>query len=55
MDCFHKLCLSGTPSENRQVEILGIGWPEVIVLMRNESVPLEVMPVVFKCSVQEMR
>ena len=39
----------------RQVEILGIGWPEVIDLMRNESVPLEVMPVVFKCSVQEMR
>ena len=36
----------------RQVEILGIGWPGVIGLTRNESVPWEVMPEVFKCSVQ---
>ena len=35
----------------RRVEILGIGWPGVIGLMRNESVPWEVMPEVFKCSV----
>ena len=55
VDCFHKLYLSGTPSENSQAGILGIGWPDVINLMRSESVPLEVMPVVFKCSVQEMR
>ena len=39
----------------RQVEILGIGWPGVIGLTWNESVPWEVMPEVFKCSVQEMR
>ena len=39
----------------RWVETLGIGWPGVIDLMQNESVPLEVMPAVFKCSVQEMR
>ena len=39
----------------RRVEILGIGWPGVIDLMQNESAPLEVMPVVFKCFVQEMR
>ena len=39
----------------RQVEILGIGWPRVIGLTHNESVPWEVMPEVFKCSVQEMR
>ena len=39
----------------RRVEILGIGWPGVISLTRNESVPWEVMPEVFKCSVQEMR
>ena len=39
----------------RRVEILGIGWPGVIGLMRNESVPWEVMPEVFKCSVREMR
>ena len=32
-----------------------MGWLGVIDLMRNESVPLEVMPAVFKCSVQEMR
>ena len=37
------------------VEILGIGWPGVIGLTRNESVPWEVMPEVFKCSVREMR
>ena len=34
---------------------MGIGWPGVIGLMRNESVPWEVMPEVFKCSVREMR
>ena len=39
----------------RWVEILGIGWPGVIGLTRNESVPWEVMPEVFKCSVREMR
>ena len=39
----------------RRVEILGIGWPGVIGLMWNESVPVEVMPEVFKCSVREMR
>ena len=39
----------------RRVEILGIGWPGVIGLTWNESVPWEVMPEVFKCSVQEMR
>ena len=33
------------------VEILGIGWPGVIGLTRNESVSWEVMPEVFKCSV----
>ena len=56
MDFFHKVCLSGTPSENSQAEeILGIGWPEVIGLMRNESIPWEVMPEIFKCSVREMR
>ena len=37
------------------VEILGIGWPGVIGLTRNESVPWEVMPEVFKCSFREMR
>ena len=36
----------------RQAEILGIGWPGVIDLMWNESVPWEVMPEVFKCCVQ---
>ena len=55
-DCFHKLCLSGTPRKIvRRVEILGIGWPGVIGLTRNEFVPWEVMPEVFKCSVREMR
>ena len=39
----------------RQVEILGIGWPGVISLMWNESVPWEFMPEVFKCSVRELR
>ena len=39
----------------RRVEILGIGWPGVIGLTWNESVPWEVMPEVFKCSVQEIR
>ena len=38
-----------------RVEILGIGWPGVIGLTRNESVPWEVMPKVFKCSVREIR
>ena len=37
------------------VEILGLVWPEVIGLIRNESVPWEVMPEVFKCSVRETR
>ena len=39
----------------RRVEILGIGWSGLIGLMQNESVPWEVMPKVFKCSVWEMR
>ena len=39
----------------RRVEILGLGWPWVISLIRNESVPWEVMPEVFKCSVRETR
>ena len=39
----------------RWVEILGIGWSGLIGLMQNESVPWEVMPKVFKCSVWEMR
>ena len=39
----------------RQVEILGIGWLGVIGFTRNESVPWEVMPELFKCSVREMR
>ena len=56
VDCFHKLCLPGTPSENSQgVEILEIGWLGVIDFMRNVSVPWEVMPEVFKCSVRETR
>ena len=37
-----------------RVEILEIGWPGVINLMRNESVPLEVIPAVFKRSVRKM-
>ena len=39
----------------RWVEILGIGWLGVISFMRNVSVPLEVKPEVFKCSVREIR
>ena len=39
----------------RRVKILGIGWSGVIGLSRNESVPWEVMPEVFNCSVWEMR
>ena len=39
----------------RRVEILRIGRPGVIGLTPNESVPWEVMPEVFKCSVHEMR
>ena len=39
----------------RPVEILEIGWPGVIGLTQNKSVPWEVMPEVFKCSVREMR
>ena len=34
---------------------MGIGWPEVISLTRNESALWKVMPEVFKCSVREMR
>ena len=39
----------------RRVEILATGWPGVIGLMWNESVPLEVMPQIFRCSVREMK
>ena len=39
----------------RRVEILGIRWLGIIGFMRNESVPWEVMPEVFKCSVREIR
>ena len=39
----------------RLVEILGIGWLGVIGLTQNESAPGEVVPEVFKCSIQEMR
>ena len=35
----------------RWVEILGIGWPGVVGLIRNESAPWDVIPEVFKCSV----
>ena len=50
VDCFQKLCLSGTPQKIvRRVEILGIGWPGVIGFTWHESVPWEVMPEVFKC------
>ena len=38
----------------RQGEMLGIGWPGVIVLMQNESVPWEGIAEVFKCSVREI-
>ena len=39
----------------RRVEILEIGWPGIIGLTRNESVPWEVMPEISKCSVREMK
>ena len=39
----------------RGVEIWGIGWPGVIGLTRNESIPWEVLPEVFKSSVRAMR
>ena len=39
----------------RWVEILGLGWPEVIGLIQNEYVPWEAMPEVFKLSVRETR
>ena len=39
----------------RRVEIVGLGWPGVISLIRNESVPWEVMPEVLKCSVRKTR
>ena len=39
----------------RRVEILRIGWSRVIGLTQNESVPWEVIPELFKCSVREMR
>ena len=56
MDCFHKLCLSGTPQKIvRPVEIFEIKWLEVIGLTGNESAPWEVLPDVFKCFVREMR
>ena len=42
-------------SEDRQVEILGIGWIGVIGLARNDSVPWEVVSEVFKCSIWEIR
>ena len=49
VDCFHKLFLSDTPQKIvRQVEILRIGWPGVIGLTQNESVPWEGMPEVFQ-------
>ena len=38
----------------RRVEILGMVWPGVIGLARNNSVPWEDMPDVFKCSVREV-
>ena len=48
--------LSGTPSENNQAGWdLGVRWPGVIGLIQNESVPWELKPEVFKCSVQETR
>ena len=56
MDCFHKLCLSGTPQKIvRPVEIFEIKWSEVIGLTGNESVSWEVLLDVFKCFVREMR
>ena len=35
------------------VEILGIGWPRVVSLTQNKSVPWKFMPEVFNCSVWE--
>ena len=35
----------------RRIEILGIGWPGVIGLTQNESVPWETISEVFECSV----
>ena len=52
VDCFHKLCLSGTPSENSQA-----GWNLGNRMARGYwfdekwVCPWEVMPEVFKCSV----
>ena len=50
-------CVFQVPPQKifRRVEILGIGWLGVIGLTQNESAPGEVMPEVFKCSIQEMR
>ena len=56
VDCFDNSFFQVPPQKIvRRVEILGKGWPGVIGLTWNESVPWEVMPEVFKCSVQEMR
>ena len=55
VDCLHKFCLSSTPSENSQAgRDLGNRMAGVIGLTRNESIPWEAMPEVFKCSVREM-
>ena len=52
VDCFHKLCLS----ENSQAGWdLGNRWLGFNSLARNESVPCEDMPEVFKSSVREVR
>ena len=54
--CFHKFCFSGTPSENSQAGWdLGNRMVRGYRFERNESVPWEVMPEVFKYSVREMR
>ena len=50
VDCFHKLCLSGTHSENSKIA----RWAEILgdcSLTRNESVPWEVLLEVFLCSI----
>ena len=39
----------------RRVKILGTGWPGIIGLTQNESVPWKVMPELFKCTIREMR
>ena len=53
MDCFRNSVFQAPPQKIvRRVEILGIGWPVVIGLTGNESVPWEIIPEVFKCSVQ---